>query len=123
MPNPFDKVATRTLSKDDVIAELQAHPDYKAGDECALIEERCWDFFLVLDQGTAIVRKRVYHTHDKDDRDYAISFWRKEIERSPDLVRALEVVAVVQTLTTMVIKRADPDSVVECVYAGERNHG
>jgi hypothetical protein len=114
---------TRTLTKADVVAELKAHPDYKAGDECALIEERCWDFFLVLDTGDGTERKRVYHTHDADDRDYAISFWRKELERAPLMVRAVEVVCVVQTLETMVIKRDVALAGEGRVFMSERNHG
>jgi len=124
MDKRFEKVPTRTLTKADVIAELQAHPDYHGeADTSPLIQETCWDFYLVFEAGAHTARKRVYHTHDEDDRDYAISFWRTQIEQSPDVIRALEVVTVVQTLHAMVVKRDDPESVTACVYEGARNHG
>jgi hypothetical protein len=111
----FARVETKTLTKDQILAELARNDE----PPCT-VEQTCWNFYIVHLVAGVVERLQVYHTHDAEELDHASRFGRASWS-GPTTVRALEVVTDVKTLRQMVIKL---DAVVaECVYVGDRNHG
>jgi hypothetical protein len=93
----------------------------------SLLPQTCWDIYIVYDDDAhgQVARKCVYHSHDAEDRDLALQFWMREIERSPGAIRGLEVITVTQTLLKVALKVGGDDDapVTARIFTSERNHG